>query len=59
MYFEYWQSSNDAQWYWRAKALGNHEEICRSSEGYSTEQNCLYSIQLVKTHAASASVYKR
>ena len=56
MYFQYWQSANDNQWYWRLNAA-NHETIARSSEGYSSSQNCLHSIDLVK-QAYNAPVQK-
>ncbi len=38
---------------------GNHEIILRSSEGYTTKQNCLKGIKSVKNNAANDDRYSR
>ncbi len=40
---------------WRFKAPNG--EIVAVGEGYTTKQSCLYAIQLLKAHAATAPVY--
>jgi hypothetical protein len=41
---------------WRFKA-SNGEVVAVSSEGYTTKENCQYSVHLVKTYSPTASVY--
>ena len=56
MYFQYYQDAR-GEWRWRFRAA-NHETIAVSSEGYTTESSCLYSINLVKQGASAAPVKK-
>ncbi len=56
MYFKYWQSSSNNQWYWHLKSA-NHE-IIASGEGYIHERDCLHAIGLVKSTNQSTPVYK-
>lgn len=46
MYFTYWQSKKNQQWYWNLKA-GNHEIIAQG-EGYHNKSDCLHAIGLVQ-----------
>ena len=46
MKYEYWKSSQNSNWYWRLKAANG--EIIAHGEGYTTKQNCLDAIKLVK-----------
>jgi uncharacterized protein YegP (UPF0339 family) len=43
----------DGDWYWRFRST-NGKEICRSSEGYSSLDNCDNSIRVVQEQAAGA-----
>ncbi len=54
--FEIYQD-NIGEWRWRFRAA-NHKIIAVSSEGYSSKQACLDSIDLIKTTAGSAPVYE-
>lgn len=45
-----------SEWRWIFRAV-NHEAICVSSEGYTTKQGAIDSVNLVKAGAASAKVY--
>ena len=56
MYFQYWKSNRDGDWYWRLRRRGNNKTIARSSEGYESKQACIESINLVKTYASTATV---
>ena len=51
MLYEYWQSKTNNQWYWHLKAA-NGEKIA-ASEGYTSKQNCLAAIELVKKSSAA------
>ena len=54
MKFEVYQDTrNEYRWRFRA---GNQKIIATSGEGYRNKQDCLHGIQLIKTHAANASV---
>lgn len=55
MYFILYKD-NAGQWRWKFRAA-NHEDICVSSESYTTKQNALHGINLVKTGAAGARIY--
>lgn len=46
MKYEYWKAQT-GNWYWHLKAA-NGEKIAQS-EGYTTKENCLHSIALVKS----------
>lgn len=46
MKFEYWKSDKNTNWYWTLKAA-NGEKIAQS-EGYSSKQNYVAAIQLVR-----------
>jgi uncharacterized protein len=50
MRYEYWKAHN-GNWYWHLKAA-NHEIIAHG-EGYSTKENCLAAIALVKGSASA------
>lgn len=56
MYFQYYKDIR-GEWRWRFRSA-NHETIAVSSEGYKNQQDCLHSIQLVKTGAPAAPVHK-
>jgi uncharacterized protein YegP (UPF0339 family) len=43
-------------YFWYCKSDGNHEELCRSSETYSTKAAAQHSLNLVRAGAPSASV---
>jgi uncharacterized protein YegP (UPF0339 family) len=53
MKYEYWKAQN-GNWYWHLKAT-NGEKIAQS-EGYTTKQNCLHSIQLVKSSSNAPEI---
>ncbi|EMR74972.1 hypothetical protein MBGDF03_00158 [Thermoplasmatales archaeon SCGC AB-540-F20] len=55
--FEYWQSDSDGQWYFHLKSPNN--EIIAQSEGYTTMQNCLNGIEVVKQFAPNAPVTQK
>jgi len=55
MYFQFWRSDANNQWYWHIKG-GNNEIVC-SSEGYTEKSGVLNAIRLVKNSADSAKVY--
>jgi len=55
MYFILYKDQK-GEWRWTLRAA-NHEPICVSSEGYTTKQGALHSINLVKSGAASAKIY--
>lgn len=46
MKFYYWKAG-DELWYWHLKAENN--EIIAQGEGFTTKENCLASIELVKS----------
>jgi len=52
MRYEYYKSGS--AWYWRLKAANG--EIIAQSEGYTSKQNCLGSIALVKASDKAAEV---
>jgi uncharacterized protein YegP (UPF0339 family) len=57
MHFEIHKSSDgSAQPYWW-RAVGNNNEILCHSERLSSKQNCLNTINVIKSGAASAEVY--
>lgn len=56
MYFRYWQSSANNQWYWHLRSA-NHE-IIATGEGYTTEAGCLHVIGLVMDTNRQTPVYK-
>lgn len=47
MYFTYWRSDNNNNWYWNLKAA-NHQ-IVAHGEGYPKKSNCEHAIDLVKS----------
>ncbi len=54
MKFEYWRSKRvfgSDQWYWHLKAANG--KIVAQGEGYSTKENCLRTIGLVKATSNS------
>lgn len=55
MYFILYKD-NRGEWRWNLRAA-NNEDICVSSEGYTSKQSAQHSINLVKTGAATAKVY--
>lgn len=57
MYFNLFPG-RDGNWYWNFQS-DNGEEIYRSSEGYTSRQNAVYSIGLVRTHAVNAPVWDK
>ena len=52
MHYEYWKSGKDGKWYWRLKAASG--PIIARSEGYTTKQNCLDAIKLMKASHTAA-----
>ena len=46
--FQVWQSSKNGQWYWRLRAK-NYEPVAIGGEGFSSEDSCRASIDIVKT----------
>ncbi len=44
------------EWRWTFRAA-NHEAICVSSESYTRRENCIHSINLVKSGSPTAKVY--
>ncbi|MEQ1861846.1 MAG: YegP family protein [Chthoniobacteraceae bacterium] len=52
MYYQVFQSG--PYWYWHLKAANN--EIVAASEGYTSKQNCVHAVNLVKSSGA-APVY--
>jgi len=57
MYFILFKDSS-GQWRWNYNSV-NHKIIAMSSESYINKQDAIHSINLVKTNAASASVYDK
>jgi uncharacterized protein len=55
MYFILYKD-NRGEWRWNYRSA-NNEDICVSSEGYTSRQGALHSIGLVKAGAATAKVY--
>ena len=55
MYFQIYVDKNH-EWRWRLKG-GNHEIIAHG-EGYTTKQNCLHAINLVKNTTSNTLVYE-
>jgi uncharacterized protein len=55
-YFQLWQSTANAQWYFRLRAA-NHETIL-ASEGYVSRTNALNGILSVRDHGGSESRYE-
>ena len=55
MYFCLYKD-NKGEWRWTLRRDGNHEAIAVSSESYKQRSDCLVSINLVKSHAATAKV---
>lgn len=55
MYFILYKDKQNL-WRWTYRAA-DHEDICVSSESYTTKQGALTSIALVRSGAASAKVY--
>ena len=53
MKYEYWKAQT-GNWYWHLKSA-NGEKIAQS-EGYTTKENCLHSIQLVKSSSTAPEV---
>jgi uncharacterized protein YegP (UPF0339 family) len=43
------------QYRWRLVS-GNGQIVATSGEGYTTKENCLHGIQLIKTYAPTAKV---
>lgn len=58
MYFDLFRSTTNNQWYWSFKA-DNHQIIATGGEGYTTKENALHGINLVKKNAAQSSIYDR
>ena len=52
--FEYWQSEEDAQWYFQLRAPYNG--IIIQSAGYMTKEECLEGIDQVRRYADIAIV---
>ena len=52
--FEYWQSEVDEQWYFHIKIFNNG--ILAQSVGYTTRDECMQAIDLVKFYADIAPV---
>ncbi|MES2307341.1 MAG: DUF1508 domain-containing protein [Verrucomicrobiota bacterium] len=50
MKFEYWKAK-DGNWYWHLKA-SNGEKVAYG-EGYTTKQNCLNAIHIVKSSSVA------
>ena len=46
--FQIWQSKRDGQWYWNLRAR-NYQSVAIGGEGFSTEEACRNSIEIVKT----------
>lgn len=56
--FEYYQDAGkNNEWRWRFKA-GNSEIIAMSSEGYTNEDDCKHSIEIIKKESPYAQIYK-
>lgn len=55
MYFIIYKDGK-GEWRWKFRAA-NHEDIGVSSEGYTRRENCVHSINLVKTGSPGAKVY--
>lgn len=55
MYFEYWQSRSNYNWYWHLKSSSNGQVIAQG-EGYVNKSDCLHAINLVKS-CSNAAVY--
>lgn len=46
--FQVWQSQGNGQWYWRLRAR-NYQSVAIGDEGFSSEEACRNSIEIVKT----------
>ena len=46
--FQIWQSAQNGQWYWRLRAR-NYQSVATGGEGFTTEEACRNSIEIVKT----------
>ena len=46
--FQIWQSAKDSQWYWKLRAR-NYQSVATGGEGFTTEEACRNSIEIVKT----------
>lgn len=57
MRFEVYQD-RIGEWRWRLRAANNTDIIAVSSEGYSSEHNCLHSIGLVMDTNRSTPIFK-
>jgi len=55
MYFVLYKD-NRGEWRWNYRSA-NHEDICVSSEGYTSKQGAIHGIALVKQGAAAARIY--
>jgi uncharacterized protein YegP (UPF0339 family) len=56
--FEYYQDTGkNNEWRWRFKA-SNSKIIAMSSEGYTNEDDCKHSIDLIKKESPYALIYK-
>ena len=55
MYFQYWRSMQNRQWYWHLRAANN--EIIARGEGYHNKTDCLAAIDLVRS-SSSAPAYE-
>ena len=46
--FQIWQSTRNGEWYWKLRAR-NYQTVATGGEGFSTEEACRESIEIVKT----------
>ncbi len=46
--FQVWQSAKSGEWYWRLRA-NNYQPVATGGEGFSSEDACRDSIEIVKT----------
>ena len=46
--FQIWQSQANGEWYWRLRAR-NYEPVATGGEGFSSEEACRNSIEIVQT----------
>lgn len=53
--FEYSQSKNDNQWYWKLRA-GNNETMAIGGEGFSSKQSVVRSIENVRLEIPRATI---
>lgn len=58
MKFEIFRSAQNGQWFWRMVA-GNGKSIAIGGEGYHNRNDCVASLVLVRTHAATATAYEQ